>query len=431
MQTLGKRLPFNMAADDRPAFIQAQLDFLIACGTAFREAGIDLRAYNSAENSADLEDLRRALGYDQWNLVGGSYGTRLALTSMRYRPETIRSAVLDSVYPLQANFHTEVFSSFQNSLNSLFAQCAADAACNAAYPKLDHAYDSVVARLNANPAQVPIIDPQTEQIVTYLPVSGVDFSLLMFQLSYSTPVIPILPLVIAATNNGNYELLGVLFGLLLSASGEDPAAFSFGMQVAVQCNEDATFASSRDFVAARDKNRRASPLAHIITFNEAYLDVCAAWGLTNPEPGANFRVESDRPTLIIGGTNDPITPPNYAASAAETLSRSTTVLYPRGGHTPSAISPCLARIVAAFHNDPNQRPDSSCVAAEAPLPFVTPAARSATVKIPVTTDAFGKTKTLRLSNIKALVKPASKAKAKPAATTSRTTSARNTTKAAR
>jgi hypothetical protein len=38
-------------------------------------------------------------------------------------------------------------------LNSLFAQCAADAACNAAYPKLDHAYDAVVARLNANPAR--------------------------------------------------------------------------------------------------------------------------------------------------------------------------------------------------------------------------------------------------------------------------------------
>jgi hypothetical protein len=49
------------------------------------------------------------------------------------------------------------------------------------------------------------------------------------------------------------------------------------MHVAVQCNEDVTFASSRDFVVARDKNRRASPLAHIITFNEAYLDVCAAW----------------------------------------------------------------------------------------------------------------------------------------------------------
>jgi len=322
----------------------------------------------------------------------------------------------------------EVFSSFQNSLNSLFAQCAADAACNAAYPKLDHAYDAVVARLNANPAQVPIIDPQTEQVVTYLPVSGVDFSLVLLELSYDTSDITILPLLIAATNMGNYELLGVILGLTLASPGGN---LSFGMHVAVQCNEDVTFASSRDFVVARDKNRRASPLAHIITFNEAYLDVCAAWGLTPPDPADNYPVHSDLPTLIIGGTNDPITPPNYAASAAETLSRSTTVLYPRGGHTPSAISPCLARIVAAFHNDPNQRPDSSCVAAEAPLPFVTPAARSATVKIPVTTDAFGKTKTLRLSNIKALVKPASKAKAKPAATTSRTTSARNTTKAAR
>jgi len=311
----------------------------------------------ASENSADLEDLRRALGYGPWNLVGISYGSRLALTAMRYRPETIRSMVLDSAVPLQSNFMVEVFSSFQNSLNSLFAQCAADTACNAAYPKLDHAYDAVVARLNANPAQVPIIDPQTEQVVTYLPVSGVDFSLVLLELSYDTSDITILPLLIAATNMGNYELLGVILGLTLASPGGN---LSFGMHVAVQCNEDVTFASSRDFVVARDKNRRASPLAHIITFNEAYLDVCAAWGLTPPDPADNYPVHSDLPTLIIGGTNDPITPPNYAASAAETLSRSTIVLYPRGGHSSSTSSPCLATIMAAFYNDPNQRPDSSC-----------------------------------------------------------------------
>jgi len=104
MQTSGKRLPFGAATNDRPAFIQAQVDDLITCGNRLRAAGIDLRAYNSAENSADLEDLRRALGYGPWNLVGVSYGSRLALTAMRYRPETIRSMVLDSAVPLQSNF---------------------------------------------------------------------------------------------------------------------------------------------------------------------------------------------------------------------------------------------------------------------------------------------------------------------------------------
>ena len=38
------------------------------------------------ENRLNLADLRALLGYDQWNLYGISYGTRLALTTMRDQP---------------------------------------------------------------------------------------------------------------------------------------------------------------------------------------------------------------------------------------------------------------------------------------------------------------------------------------------------------
>ena len=52
----------------------AQLDLAIqlytACGQAYQEAGVDLTKYNSAENAADIEDLRLALGYEQINLIG-------------------------------------------------------------------------------------------------------------------------------------------------------------------------------------------------------------------------------------------------------------------------------------------------------------------------------------------------------------------------
>jgi pimeloyl-ACP methyl ester carboxylesterase len=50
----------------------------------------DLSSYNSAAVAADLADLRRALGLKEWNLLGESYGTRLALVAMRDFPEGIR-----------------------------------------------------------------------------------------------------------------------------------------------------------------------------------------------------------------------------------------------------------------------------------------------------------------------------------------------------
>jgi pimeloyl-ACP methyl ester carboxylesterase len=370
MRLLNGRMPLLHARQEQgTAALQQQVAVLVACGEALRAAGVDLTGYNSVENAADLEDLRRALGYGPWNLFGGSYGTRLALTAMRYRPDTIRSAVLDSVYPLEENFHIGVFATFDRALSGLFAACAADAACATAFPRLDQSFDTMVSRLNAAPAQIPLTNPETGELITYLPLTGVDAAAIIFQLFYITPVIPILPLLIAVTAGGNYEPIAEILSLL--ASGVT-GAVSIGMQVAVQCNEDATFASPRAFVAARDMHRRASPLAHVYTFNEALLDICAAWGLDDPDPAENRPVRSDVPSFLIAGELDPITPPTYASRVAQNLTRAFSIVVPRAGHTPSVGSPCLSAAIAAFLDNPDRRPDTSCIAQEAPLPFVVP-----------------------------------------------------------
>jgi len=63
------------------------LPILGACLEDWRSQGINIAAYNSAESAADMNDLRLALGYEQVNLYGISYGTRLALNIMRDYPE--------------------------------------------------------------------------------------------------------------------------------------------------------------------------------------------------------------------------------------------------------------------------------------------------------------------------------------------------------
>lgn len=376
LQQIGRQaLPTKLKRAHLPDFIQFQVDQLVSCGQELRAAGNDLSAYNSAENAADFEDLRLALGYGPWNVLGGSYGTRLALSMLQFRQETLRSVVLDSTYPPQANFHYEVFGSYNRTLNVLADECAADAACNRAYPNLLQTFDQLYDRLNASAAQVPIIDPNTQQIVTYLPVSGVTFSTIVFQLFYSTGAIPIMPLLIGETSKGNYIPLGIILGALLTAQEEQPGgAQALGMLMAVQCNEDAPFASRGDFVSARHRYRRASALAFQVFFNEGMLDVCEGIGLNDPDPALNRAITSDRPIMIISGINDPITSPEYAETTASTLPNSFIVFYPRGGHVPSIGSPCLTGAIAAFMTSPGERPDTSCVAREAPLPFVTPPA---------------------------------------------------------
>jgi pimeloyl-ACP methyl ester carboxylesterase len=108
-----------------------EIEFLLECQEFLLDEGTNLAAYNSVENAADVADLRRALGYDQVNLYGISYGTKLALEIMRDHPEGIRSVILDSVYPLQVDINQEIASSAHRAFTTLFEGCASDAGCNA------------------------------------------------------------------------------------------------------------------------------------------------------------------------------------------------------------------------------------------------------------------------------------------------------------
>ena len=79
--------------------IERSVELMLPCLDHMRAAGVDLGAYNSAAMAADIEDLRQALGIEQWNLYGISYGTRVAQAVMRDYPKGIRSVILDSPVP--------------------------------------------------------------------------------------------------------------------------------------------------------------------------------------------------------------------------------------------------------------------------------------------------------------------------------------------
>lgn len=367
--------PFTtLASSDLPAFLQQQVDGYVECGKHYQRAGIDLTTYNSVENAADIEDIRRALGYTQLNLFGGSYGTRLALEAMRFRPATIRSAVLEAVVPQPYNWQVEGPASFNRSLTQLFASCSAESACGAAYPHLLERWDQLVAELNAKPLQLPILDVESGETIDYVPFNGWDLTQTVFSLAYVTEALPLLPAVVWETSIGNYDLLSAVVSPQFQGSGENEQSqryFAQAMQLAVQCFDDMPFVSAKDFISARHRNLRAQPLSMYVEFNEAYKDICAHLGLGNNTPAfLNQPVTSDVPAFLIAGELDPVAPPEQAFAAAATLAHSTVVVYPRGGHGVSASSPCLIDAIAGFVENPAATPNTTCIAAEAPLPFV-------------------------------------------------------------
>lgn len=336
---------------------------MLACRDRLVSEGIDLSAYNSLENAADIEALRVALGYDQINLYGVSYGSLLALHTMRDHPEGLRSVILDAVVPPQINFIVESPQSQDRAFTLFFEACADDPACNAAFPDLESVFYGLVDQLNANPVRAPMTDPETGITYDGL-IDGDTLQSALFQLLYASDVIPILPKVIDDVRDGSYAVLGRLLGLFIF-----DRSISYGMYYSILCAEDADFTLEdlplegvRPWIA-EDARQDAVEL----------LSLCAQWGVEPLEPFVDAPVSSDIPTLVLSGAFDPITPPAFGEVAAQTLAQSYVYTFPTSGHGAAFQGECPDQIIAAFLDDPAVEPDATCVNDLRAPDFLTPA----------------------------------------------------------
>ncbi|MEZ4769913.1 MAG: alpha/beta hydrolase [Caldilineales bacterium] len=60
----------------------------------WQEQGVDPAGYNAHQMASDVDDLRRALGYDQISLAGGSFGSHHALSVLRYHGAQVHRAAI-------------------------------------------------------------------------------------------------------------------------------------------------------------------------------------------------------------------------------------------------------------------------------------------------------------------------------------------------
>lgn len=344
----------------------------------------NLSAYNSVANAADVNDLRLALGYEQVNLWGTSYGTRLALEVMRDYPEGLRSVILDSVYPPDVNLYLESPANLDRAFTVFFEGCAQDEACNAAYPDLRAVFFDTVDRLNENPASIEVTNPFTRETYQAM-LHGDDLLGLLFQLLYETEAIPSLPQLIDDASEGNYTMIGMILGSLLAQQ----EAMSIGMQFSVQCNEELGFGTLDEFRAAVAEYPDLAEIFGDSVVGALAFQVCAAWDSGQADALENQAVTSDVPTLVMAGEYDPITPPSWALRAAETLDNSYVFEYPGVGHGASIVEGCPIDMMVAFLDDPSSPPDDACIAEMDGPRFTVPGGSQAVEMEPFSSEIFG------------------------------------------
>jgi pimeloyl-ACP methyl ester carboxylesterase len=153
-----------------PADLQSYLGYFFPledvrkCRTQL-ESKADLTLYTTTIAMDDMDEVRAVLGYERLNLFGGSYGTRAALTYLKRHPQHVRTVTLQGVSPTNHYLPGDFPQQTERALQGVLAECAADEACNKAFPNLKDETKSVLAQLIKGPIEVEVQKPSSNDRV--------------------------------------------------------------------------------------------------------------------------------------------------------------------------------------------------------------------------------------------------------------------------
>src|SRR5690242_19214210 len=305
-------------APTREAAIKELRDKSRSCASYWRDIQrVDLTGYNTNESADDLEDLRKALGVPQISLWSISYGTHLALATMRRHPQSIHRAILagtegpDHTYKLPSNI--------QKHLEDLAAVIQADPVVGKEIPDFLGLMKSVFDRLDARPETVEITDPQTKLKVKVIVNKFVMQYIVASNIG--TTLSARFPALFYRASKGDFTNPAQVW--LSQSRDEIGAAMSYMMD----CASGQT-AARRERIAREAKGTLLEDL-----FNFPFPDICTEWNA--PDLGDEFRspVKSDIPVLFISGTLDARTPISNAEEYRKGFSNSTHMIIEGAVHS--------------------------------------------------------------------------------------------------
>lgn len=294
----------------------------------------DPRYYTTADAIADLEDVRTAIGATQVNLVGISYGTRVAQEYLRRHPDRIRSVVLDGVVPPQLILGAEHARNLETAINAQFGRCAADRACTARYGSPRRNLDQLLQDLRKSPRTVTFRDPLSNEVrtdtLTAEAVAGV-----VRLYAYAPNLFAMLPNSLAEASGGHPETLLAQATMMESLLNEQ---INHGLQLSVICAEDAPYLN-------------ADPADATTLMGTAFVDFmkaqCAVWPRGAVRSDFHQPVRSDKPVLLLSGEFDPVTPPRYGEQVLRTLPNGRHLTLRGQGHNVMGAG-CAPRLMAQF-----------------------------------------------------------------------------------
>ncbi len=351
-----------------------------------QQLGAARAAYTTRESVADIEAIRRAIGYEKLVLYGTSYGTKVALEYAEQYPQHVESLVLDSVVPAGGPepFGLTTFQAIGGVLDELCEgrACAGitanpigDLASLTAQLR-KHAvsgsvYDGSGVRHSVTLDEAGLLDvlkagdlnPALRALLPAAVISALHRDpdpLLRLEL-LSEGLIPTIP------NRPSEEAQNSIDETLFLDTSCEESPFPWQRSASPQARETEALAAlhglpSRDF----------SPFDSSTVLNASLLPLCSYWPDASPSPPVTGALPTV-PTLLLSGQQDLRTPTANARMVAERIPGAQLLLVPFTGHSVlgSDFSGCAERGVQAFFAGTPVQPCGRAINHFAPTP-VTP-----------------------------------------------------------
>ena len=304
------------------------------------ESKADLTLYTTTIAMDDIDEVRTALGYEQINLFGGSYGTRAVLTYLKRYPKRVRTAMLQGVAPTNQHMPEDFPVVMERALNGVLAECAADEACNKAFPNLKEETKSVLAQLLKGPVEVEVEKPNSRDRVKVKLSRDLAAEAIRYMLYSPVPATRV-PVTLHLAAQGNFVPLAqtaLWYRLNLVGTGSN------GMYLSVTCAEDLPWVKKEDA-----ERFAANTFLGDYRFRQQQ-EACALWPRAKLERGYADPTKVDVPVLILTGEWDPVTPPSHGELTSKTLPNSLHVVVPQGAHGLGGLvgTDCILRLMTEF-----------------------------------------------------------------------------------
>ena len=324
------------------------------------EPKANLKLYTTPIAMDDLDEVRAALGYERLNLFGGSYGTRAALVYLKRHPQSVRTVTLQAVAPTNQFMPRDFAQVNERALQGIIAECAADEACNKAFPNLREETRAVLERLMKGPIEVEVSVPSSAPGAGAATTAKISLSrdlaaeAIRYML-YSPGPASRVPLFIHLAAQGNFAPLAesaLLYRRRIVATGSN------GLYLSITCAEDLPWIKPGE-------GERLSANTFLGDYRlRQQREACALWPRATISKDYSEPTKGDAPVLILTGEWDPVTPPAHGDAVAKHLTSSLHVVVPDGAHGFGDLqgSDCILRLMATFvDRGATKGLDTSCV----------------------------------------------------------------------